>query len=167
MKTTRLLCIIDDAADYRFLLQQLFSQSLAAYSVRLFASGQAFLEALPQLSEKPDLIILDQHMPDLDGHETLLRLKQLPDYQMIPVVMMSAQASPEEINGCYHAGANSFLLKPIDYNTLKETMLTISQYWLELNQEALHQPPQRIASFSSRPVPYAKGLGGKKMRQFL
>ncbi len=136
MALARFTCIVDDAADYRFLLQQVFSRFLPAYPVHFFASGQALLDELPHMAKKPDLILLDRHMPNMDGHQVLVYLKQHPDYQKIPVVMMSADASYVEIDDCYKAGANSFLLKTIDFNLLKQTMSAVCQYWLELNQGA-------------------------------
>lgn len=106
--------------DYRFLLQAIFSRFFAAYPVRFFASGRAFLQ--------------DRHMPDLDGHQTLVELKQNPDYKRIPVVMLSGAALAAEIDNCYEAGANSFLLKTTTFESLKETIGLICQYWLEINQ---------------------------------
>lgn len=87
------------------------------------------------MNPRPSLILLDRHMPELDGHQTLIRLKQHPAYQKIPVVMMSADANQVEIDDCFEAGANSFLLKNNNFDSLKETMSIICQYWLELNQE--------------------------------
>jgi len=127
---------VDDDDDYRFLLQQLWDRLFPTYPVRFFPSGQALLEELPQISRLPSLILLDRHMPDLDGHQTLVALKQHPLYQLIPVVMMSADASPIEIEGCYKAGVNSFLVKPIGVDSLKEVISIVSQYWLVINRRS-------------------------------
>lgn len=131
--TAAQICIIDDGADYRFLLQQIFKRFLPTYSVSFFPDGQLFLYQLSKLSPLPDLVLLDRHMPDLDGHQTLLRLKEQPAYQKIPVVMMSAEASTDEINGCYEAGVNSFLRKSMDFDSMKNQMTVLCQYWLEMN----------------------------------
>ncbi|GAB3226909.1 response regulator [Spirosoma arcticum] len=122
------VCLIDDSADYRFLVEAIFKRYLSAYSFRLFASGPAFLDSLPRLDEKPDLILLDQHMPQLSGYQTLIALKGQTDYQSIPVVIMSADASHSEISSFYQAGAATFLPKPTDFNALKETLLAACQY---------------------------------------
>ena len=139
MALTRLIYVVDDSADYRFLLQQLFSRFLPAYPVRFFASGQALLEELTDSRPHPGLIVLDRHMPGLDGHQTLQRLKQHPDHRIIPVVMMSADASSSEIEDCYQAGVNSFLFKPIDGESLRASLSLICQYWLELNLAAVER----------------------------
>ena len=133
MKPPRLTCIVDDDADYRLLLQLLFKRSFSRYPVRFFAGGQELLDALASQSPLPSLILLDRHMPELDGHQTLVCLKQHPTYKKIPVVMMSAHASRREIEGCYESGVNSFLSKNIDPFSQQEALSTICRYWLELN----------------------------------
>jgi CheY-like chemotaxis protein len=55
----------------------------------------------------------------LDGYQTLLRLKSQQTSQQIPVVMMSAHASAQEIQACYRAGAQSFLLKQTNLDAMK------------------------------------------------
>ncbi len=131
--------IIDDTADYRFLLEQVFARFLSQYTVRFFTGGDALNEyrQQPDLSRpdpsRPALIILDLKMPGLSGYQTLVQLKQSP-WQAIPVVMMSNDGSGREIEQCYEAGANSFLTKPIDLDSTRQLMTDICRYWLELNQ---------------------------------
>jgi CheY-like chemotaxis protein len=133
MTTEPLVCIVDDAADYRLILKHVFSHHFPAYSVRFFVDGQDFLNKFPYLNPLPNLILLDQHMPHLDGHQTLLWLKEHPIYKKIPVVMMSADASALEIDSCYEAGVNSFLSKSLDFDAMREQMEMVCQYWLVSN----------------------------------
>lgn len=135
MDLTPQVYLIDDRADYRFLVQQVFSRHLSAYSLSLFSDGRSFLDTLPQVNRLPNLILLDRHMPHLDGHQTLLLLKAHPVYKKIPVVMISDDASVPEIDGCYEGGANSFLRKPIAFDSLKDQMGLICHYWLEHNRK--------------------------------
>jgi CheY-like chemotaxis protein len=128
MATAPLVCLVDDANDYRLLAETIFKRYLSAYSLGLFTSGQAFLDALPQMGEKPNLILLDQHMPQLSGYQTLVALRHQMAYRSIPVVMMSTDASQSEVSSFYQAGATSFLRKPTDFNALKETLLVACQY---------------------------------------
>ena len=137
MASTNLVCIVDDQVDYCFLIQRLFTLYFPIYPVQFFEGGQALLNTLPHLKPRPSLILLDRHMPQLDGHQTLLRLKEHPTYQTIPVVMMSAEATAVEIQGCYEAGANSFLIKKLDLASLKEQIKTVCHYWLETNQTTI------------------------------
>jgi len=137
MDFTPQVYLIDDRADYRFLVQQIFSRHLSSYTLSLFSDGRFFLDKLAQLDQLPNLILLDRHMPNLDGHQTLLLLKAHPVYKKIPVVMMSDDASIPEINGCYEGGANSFLRKSITLDSLKDQMSLVCHYWLEHNQRSV------------------------------
>lgn len=80
--------VVDDATDYRFLVQQVFSRFLPQYTVSLFAGGDVLLHHLQTSSERPALILLDLHMPGLSGLQTLTRLKQdrLENNQNQPVL---------------------------------------------------------------------------------
>ena len=131
--TAPLVCIVDDADDYRFLLETNFKQYLPNCLLHLFTDGEDFLAALPQLSQKPQLIILDQHMPGWSGHQTLIALKQQTIYRSIPVVMMSADATHSEIACFYQAGAAAFLRKSVEFNGLQENLLNAYQYASKLN----------------------------------
>ena len=133
MNRVGLICVVDDQADLRFILQNLFSLSFPRVQICLFEQGQALLDELPHLDQLPALILMDRHMPVLDGYQTLQKLKQDPNYQLIPVVMMSAEASASEIKDCYRAGANSFLRKPVEFQAQLEMVSRISQYWLQSN----------------------------------
>ncbi|SOD95176.1 response regulator [Spirosoma fluviale] len=136
MTTTPQICIVDDNSEYRLILEKIFKLDFPSYSVSLLADGHALWRTLDRLEQLPDLIILDRHMPDLDGHQLLLELKKHPAYKKIPVVMMSADATGQEINRCYEACANSFLSKPLDLGLLRDQLRLICRYWLEMNQKS-------------------------------
>lgn len=140
MSSSFFLCVVDDTADYRVLLQSLLQQGCPDCDLSLFAHGQDFLNAISRFERLPDLILLDYHMPDLDGCQTLQMLKQQPVYQSIPVVLMSMQATDEDIRTCYKAGANAFLRKSVDFELFKEQLEATCHYWLQLNQQPARRP---------------------------
>ncbi|MFN3594309.1 MAG: PAS domain S-box protein [Thiobacillaceae bacterium] len=67
---------------------------------------------------KPDLILLDIHLPGMDGYQLLERLKATPDCRDIPVVAVSADAMPEHIERAHAAGFRDYITKPLDLNRL-------------------------------------------------
>ncbi|MBO0952951.1 response regulator [Fibrella sp. HMF5405] len=103
------------------------------YPVCCFSNGQAFVDQLSRL-RKPRLILLNQYMPALDGYQTLLHIRRQAYYVTVPIVMMSAHAPIQEIDGCYEAGANSFLVKGIGGVNSQATLELVLRYWLKLNQ---------------------------------
>lgn len=81
------------------------------FKIRTASNG---VEALLKVDEeKPDLILLDILMPQMDGFETLSRLKANPETANIRVVILSALNSTEDIVKGYNLGANDFITKPI------------------------------------------------------
>jgi CheY-like chemotaxis protein len=82
---------------------------------------------------RPDLILLDLHLPDIWGDEVLRRLRADAATRQIPVIMLSADATPVQISRLLSAGAQSYLTKPLDYQQLLETMHTCLK-----NAELIH-----------------------------
>jgi CheY-like chemotaxis protein len=129
-----MIYIVDDGADYRYLLEQVFSRFLSQYPVRFFAHGEELHQHLLTSPVLPALILLDLDMPVLDGRQTLLLLKGHAQWKRVPTVIMTSSSSGGEISQCYDVGANSFLMKPAGFAELKQSMEIICLYWLEMNQ---------------------------------
>jgi signal transduction histidine kinase/ActR/RegA family two-component response regulator len=72
--------------------------------------------------DRPDIIILDYHMPLLNGEETIRRLKALPDLKAIPVIVTTGDVFPDTLHRITAAGADSYLKKPIDHAALRATI---------------------------------------------
>jgi CheY-like chemotaxis protein len=71
--------------------------------------------ALEQIDvQKPDLVLLDLMMPDMDGIETLRRLKEKPELQGIPVIVVTTKGDPELVKQAFEAGCDDYVTKPID-----------------------------------------------------
>src|SRR5580693_998866 len=111
--TARILIIDDVPANTRLLEAKL---SAEYYQV---ASGRDGFEALQQARDwQPDLILLDVMMPGMDGFECCRQLKESAATRHIPVVMVTALGEPSERLRGLEAGADDFLTKPVEYDTL-------------------------------------------------
>jgi CheY-like chemotaxis protein len=106
--------VVDDDEFQRNIVNTL----LAAENYRLvFASGG--VEALNILRKmQPDLILMDIMMPDLDGIETTRRLKTMPQYAHVPVIMLTGKSEGAAVRDSIEAGAVDFIVKPFDRDTL-------------------------------------------------
>ncbi len=80
---------------------------------------------------RPHLIILDLNLPGTDGREVLTTIKQSEALKTIPVVILSTSSNPQDIAACYQAGANSYMLKSMNINELKESMQMLLDYWFK------------------------------------
>lgn len=83
------ILVVDDEAAIRNLLDDLLGDE--GYEVCTASNGRAALELVQR--ERPDLILMDVMMPELDGQETLRRLRAVPELAIVPVILMSAAAS--------------------------------------------------------------------------
>lgn len=81
----------------------------------------------------PALVLLDIRMPRLTGIEVLRELKEDDHTRSIPVVMLTASRSRRDLDTCYQLGANSYVVKPVDYSRFRETLRKIALYWTEVN----------------------------------
>ena len=81
----------------------------------------------------PDLMLLDLKMPRLNGFEVLSWVRRDEKCRSLPVVVLSSSSHDADIKKAYSLGANSYLVKPVAFDSLVEIVKTIGQYWLKLN----------------------------------
>lgn len=93
-------------------------------------------------NEVPKVILLDLKLPRVSGHQVLKRIKSDPLTQAIPVVILTSSREDRDLADCYRLGANSYLVKPLDFQKFADFVRLVSQYWSELNQP----PPHKAAA---------------------
>jgi len=77
-------------------------------------------------------VLLDLNLPRRDGREVLQEVKEDPDLRRIPVVVLTTSKAEEDVFRSYDLGANSFVTKPVTFQSLVELMKTLNRYWLEI-----------------------------------
>ena len=103
-------------------------------------NGREGLEMAQRL--RPHLILMDIAMPEMDGLEVTRRLRELPGFQDVPIIVLSASVSASDSEQCLAAGANEFLPKPIDVDRLLGQIATL----LPLEWVYDHRPEAEPAS---------------------
>jgi CheY-like chemotaxis protein len=132
------ILIADDDEDDRLLFAEALAESCSGGELRFVRDGQELLQYLRQegvyagLAPRPTLILLDLHMPGMDGGEVLRRIKASPELRQIPVVCFSTSALPADVSRSYDLGASGYITKPSTFFGLVERMRCLSQYWLSL-----------------------------------
>ncbi|MES2618761.1 MAG: response regulator [Bacteroidota bacterium] len=86
---------------------------------------------------KPKVILLDLKMPKISGLEVLEQLKSNTLTKHIPVVMLTSSKEHPDIEKAYELGANSYIVKPVDFESFRKTVNDLGVYWLMLNQPLL------------------------------
>ncbi len=135
-----LLLVEDSADDAEMVLRSLKKVNLSEKLLWLKdgASALDYLLARNDYSdrpttEQPRVIFLDLKLPKLDGLELLEEIKKNEEISHIPVVMMTSSREERDIFKSYDLGANSYLVKPVDFKNFSNMIIEAVNYWLTTN----------------------------------
>ena len=92
--------------------------------------GEQALRRLRDGRPLPDLVLLDLNMPRRSGREVLEELKQDAALRALPVIIFSTSSSPLDVEDCYDRHANSYLVKPIDFDGLGDVVRALDAFWI-------------------------------------
>jgi two-component system, response regulator len=86
------------------------------------------------ISLRPKVVLLDLKLPLVDGIEVLRRIRSNPLTLTLPVVVLTSSREEPDIAKCYQLGANSYIVKPVDFDQFVDVSRQLGLYWLLLNQ---------------------------------
>lgn len=142
-ETAEVLLVEDNPDDAELALHALKKHRIAAH-IQIARDGAEALDyifrsgpyAERTAGSNPRVILLDLKLPKVDGLEVLRRVKENSETRTIPVVALTSSREVRDISACYNLGANSYIVKPVDFEQFTETMRQLGLYWLTLNQPA-------------------------------
>lgn len=108
----------------------------ASVNLEIASDGEEAIQYLDHWDKgnpTPIVILLDLKLPKISGLEVLKRLKTHPKYKMLPVVILTSSNELIDIQQAYELGANSYILKAIDYDQFAYAIGLIHRYWCGLN----------------------------------
>lgn len=128
------LLIEDNPADIRLTLEA--SSSVGITRLDVITDGDtamAYLHRQPpyQNAPRPGLVLLDLNLPRVDGRHVLTAIKIDPDLHTIPVIILTTSSAPANIELAYREHANCYLVKPLGFTALANTIEVISAFWLD------------------------------------
>lgn len=131
----RFILIAEDDADDRYLMKTALEETGITEVVEYVENGVEVMSFLESINEEngelnyPQFILLDLNMPKMDGREVLKKIKSNDSFRKIPVIVFSTTKNQLEVKRCYDLGANTYIVKPVTYDSLVDTIREICTYW--------------------------------------
>jgi CheY-like chemotaxis protein len=131
------ILLVEDSSSDAKLIAKMFARAEIYHNLSIVEDG---MEAIAYLSKKgkyermprPDIIFLDLHLPKKDGLGVLAQIQSEPHLRNIPVIILTASASQEDIKKCYQMNANCYLTKPSTLEDFRRTVQIIENFWFNL-----------------------------------
>jgi two-component system response regulator len=140
------ILLVEDNPNDLELCMHSFRKSGLANRVGVARDGQEALDILlpsdtGDSAPRPKLVLLDLHLPRLDGLEVLERIRSDPRTKTIPVVLLTSSEDEIDRLQAYVQGANSYLVKPVDASAFNDLVDELSLYWLKFNRSVERPQP--------------------------
>jgi len=133
------ILMADDDADDRLLAQDALNECGLPNELHFVENGEDLLDYLHHRGKfsstpapRPGLILLDLNMPRKDGREALREIKADNEFKRIPVIVLTTSKADTDISKIYDLGANSFISKPVTFDSLVKVMKILGNYWFDI-----------------------------------
>lgn len=145
MDETSIILLVEDNESHALLAVRGLAQYPGKHKVMQVSDGETALDYVFRRGEfsdfkkspRPDLILLDLRLPRIDGIDVLREIKESEDLRAIPVVVLTSSMAEPDIVRAYFFHANSYIVKPIDFDEFRKQMVEIANYWLKRNIKPL------------------------------
>ena len=137
MTTIRPILLVEDNPMDVDLTLRAFRERKLANPIEVARDGEEALAWIPRWeagTPRPVVILLDVNMPKVGGLEVLRQLKSHPVLRTIPVVMLTTSSMSQDVQTAYECGANSYIVKPVDFDKFMEVAAQIELYWVVINK---------------------------------
>lgn len=139
MNGGKAILLVEDSADDEKLILMSLRKSNVANEVVVARDGQEALDLLFGADGKPGtlkpaVVLLDLHLPKVDGLEVLKRIRSVERTKLLPVVILSSSDEESDRVKSYHLGANSYVCKPVEFGDFASAVKELGLYWLLLNR---------------------------------
>jgi len=160
-----IILLAEDREDDILLIRRAFKQGGINNPLHVVRDGEqavAYLKGEGRFFNReeypvPDLLLLDLKMPRMDGFEVLRWIRKQPGLSSLRVVMLTSSEDIRDVNVAYRMGANSFMVKPMDFENVVELGKVLRDYWLKLDKAPETSRPPR----SQVSKPDEKSTGGE------
>lgn len=156
------ILLAEDDEDYVLLIQQAFSKSHVPNPLHVVPTGKeamAYFKGEGKYANReeyplPDLLLLDLKLPGFNGFEILAWIRTQPGLAGLRVLVLTSSDQIKDVNDAYRLGANSFLVKPYDFEDLVHFTQLIQEFWLKRSKcPDSFRAPKTIQTFEDKISP--------------
>ena len=141
--------VIEDDPDHAELIRRSLSEHPTAHEIINLEDGEVAMNFLAAISlegtdstaQRPHIILLDLRLPKISGHTILKKIKSTPKLQSIPVIILTTSNAPQDVTEAYLNHANSYLIKPQDFQDFVGLVEVIGTFWLDWNTKEVQPTP--------------------------
>ena len=133
------ILIVDDSEEDYILTARAFEKFNPYNKTIWCGSGQEALQYLrheglfKEVKSSPGLVLMDLHMPNMTGLETLQIIKNDKDLKHVPVIMLTSSDSKKDVMASFQYGANSYVQKPVSFEKMLKAIKGLNEYWFEIS----------------------------------
>jgi CheY-like chemotaxis protein len=126
---------VEDNPDDVMLMNLAFSRAGIAAKLEVVSDGDQAIATLGSATPEaaPVCVLLDVKLPRISGLDVLAWIRNQPSLKRLPVILLTSSSQSADINRAYDLGANSFLVKPSDLDSLTQLVKTVAHYWVHTN----------------------------------
>ena len=130
----------DDDPDDQLLVSDALEEARLGNDIDFTNNGKELMQYLNREGQfshlvdqpLPGLILLDLNMPVMDGREVLSKIKQHEKFRSIPIIVLTTSKAEADIARTYDMGVNSFIMKPVSFDSLVDMVKSVTDYWFHL-----------------------------------
>ncbi len=140
-----IILLVEDNPDHTELIMRNFTNHRVASRIYHVPDGEMALDYMfrrgnysdPKKSPRPHVILLDLRLPKIDGQEVLKEITNSDELRSIPVVVLTTSTAESDVAMAYTNHANSYLVKPVDFEKFTQMMDDLGFYWLAWNRKPI------------------------------
>lgn len=139
MDASPVILVVEDSDEDFEATCRAFRRVCPAHTLRRCVDGESALDYLrregafadPASAPPATLVLLDLNLNGTDGREVLERIKSSEETRCTPVVVLTTSSAPRDVEGCYRAGANSYVVKPVSFERFIQSVRSLYKFWFE------------------------------------
>jgi two-component system, response regulator len=140
--TNKIILLVEDNPDDETLTVRALKKNNIVNKVVVVRDGVEALDYLfvtgahsgRDITEMPEVVLLDLKLPKMDGLEVLKRLRADSRTELLPVIILTSSKEEQDLINGYKLGANSYVRKPVDFAQFSEAIKQLKLYWLIINE---------------------------------